>query len=252
MSGESKSRMELRLSWAQKMLIKEVTKANPNTAVVLHSGRPLVLTDCIDEMPALMTTWLPSTEGGNAVAQLLFGDKNYSGKLPMTFPRSEGQLPISYNAYRTGRPLLNDDWARGFVSCYFDMPNTPLFPFGYGLSYTDFEISAPILKKTQMKRGESLEVCVNVKNVGQRTGETVLQLYICDEYASLVRPVKELKGFKKIELSPNEERTVSFEITEDMLKFWSANGKFEAEDGSFKVWISDSSITGENKKFTLS
>ena len=252
MSGEGKSRMELRLSWAQKMLIKEVAKANPNTAVVLHSGRPLVLADCIEDMSALMTTWLPSTEGGNAVAQLLFGDKNFSGKLPMTFPRSEGQLPISYNAYRTGRPLLNDDWARGFSSCYFDMPNTPLFPFGYGLSYTDFEISAPILKKTQMKRGESLEVCVNVKNVGRRTGETVLQLYICDEYASLVRPVKELKGFKKIELSPNEERTVSFEITEDMLKFWSANGKFEAEDGSFKVWISDSSITGENKKFTLS
>ena len=252
MSGEGKSRMELRLSKAQQALIREVVKVNPNTAVVLQSGRPLVLTDCIDDMPALMMAWLPSTEGGNAVAELLFGDQNFSGKLPMTFPRSEGQLPVYYNTYRTGRPLLNDDWARGFVSCYFDMPNTPLFPFGYGLSYTDFEISAPAVSKRELKRGETLEVSVNVKNIGQRTGETVLQLYICDEYASLVRPVKELKGFRKIELKPQEECTVSFEIREDMLKFWSANGKFEVENGSFKVWISESSVTGESVKFTLS
>ncbi|MBQ7368870.1 MAG: glycoside hydrolase family 3 C-terminal domain-containing protein [Clostridia bacterium] len=252
-SCEGKSRMELRLSKAQKTLINEIVKVNKNTAVVLYTGRPLVLTDCIDDMPALMTAWLPGTEGGNAIAELLFGDENFSGKLSMTFPRSEGQLPISYNAYKTGRPLLNEDnWARGFVSCYFDMPNTPLFSFGYGLSYTDFEISVPEINKTEMNSGETLTVSVKVKNIGKRNGETVLQLYICDEFASLVRPIKELKGFKKIELKPNEERAVSFEITEDMLKFWSANGKFEAESGSFRVWVSDVSTATENVRFVFS
>jgi beta-glucosidase len=243
--------MELRLSKAQKTLIYEVTKVNKNTAVVLYNGRPLVLTDCIDDMPALMTAWLPGTEGGNAIARLLFGDASFSAKLPMTFPRSEGQLPYSYNSYRTGRPLTDNNWQKGFVSCYFDMPNAPLFPFGYGLSYTNFEISTPTLSKNEMNSGEEIEVSVNVKNVGKRDAETVLQLYICDEYASLVRPTKELKGFKKIFLKQGAECKVSFTITEEMLKFWSANGIFEAENGSFKVWISDSSEVSDGVKFVF-
>lgn len=249
MSCEGKSRMELRLSQAQKTLLRKIVQVNQNTAVVLCTGRPLVLTDCINDMPALVNAWLPSAEGGNAIAELLFGDKNFSAKLPMTFPRSEGQLPISYNTFRTGRPLLDKDWSKGYLSCYFDMPNTPLFPFGYGLSYTDFEISSPILNKTEMKSGETIEASVIVKNIGAREGEIVVQLYICDDFASLVRPTKELKGFKKISLKPNEEKDVSFTITEEMLKFWSANDVFEAESGSFSVWISDISTSKECVKF---
>lgn len=246
MSGEGMSRAELRLSKAQQTLICEVAKANQNTAVVLFCGRPLVLTDIIDEIPALAVAWQPGTEGGNAIANLLFGEVNFSGKLPMTFPRSEGQIPIYYNSYRTGRPF-----EAPYGSWYQDMPNAPLYPFGYGLSYTSFSISKPEISADIMKEGETLTVSVDVRNTGNREGETVIQLYICDDYASLVRPVKELKGYKKISLKPNEGKTVSFEITEEMLKFWTANGKFEAENGLFTVWVSDSSKVKDGIKFTL-
>lgn len=236
MSGESMSRAELRLSKAQRTLLREVVKVNRNTAVVLFCGRPLVLTDTIEDIPALIVAWQPGTEGGNAIANLLFGKVNFGAKLPMTFPRSEGQIPVYYNSYRTGRP-----WETPYGSWYQDMPNAPLYPFGFGLSYTEFEISKPVLDSTEMKKGETAKVSVEVKNAGRVGGETVLQLYIRDEYASLVRPVKELKGFRKIFLKPNETKNVSFTITEDTLKFWSANGKFEVEEGSFIVWVSDSS-----------
>ena len=246
MSGESMSRAELRLSKAQQTLIREVVKANKNAAVVLFCGRPLVLTDIIDDIPALAVAWQPGTEGGNAIANLLFGEVNFSGKLPMTFPRSEGQIPIYYNSYRTGRPFESP-----YGSWYQDMPNAPLYPFGYGLSYTSFEISSPEISAGTMKTGETLTVSVDVKNMGNREGETVIQLYICDDYASLVRPVKELKAYQKISLKPNECRKVSFIITEEMLKFWTANGKIEAENGSFTVWISNSSLVSDDVKFTL-
>ena len=246
MSGESMSRAELRLSKAQQTLIREVVKANKNAAVVLFCGRPLVLTDIIDDIPALAVAWQPGTEGGNAIANLLFGEVNFSGKLPMTFPRSEGQIPIYYNSYRTGRPF-----EAPYGSWYQDMPNAPLYPFGYGLSYTSFEISSPEISAGTMKTGETLTVSVDVKNMGNREGETVIQLYICDDYASLVRPVKELKAYQKISLKPNECRKVSFIITEEMLKFWTANGKIEAENGSFTVWISNSSLVSDDVKFTL-
>ena len=246
MSGESMSRAQLRLSVAQKTLIRELVKANPNTAVVLFNGRPLVLTDVIEDISALMTAWQPGTEGGNAIANLLFGEVNFSGKLPMTFPRSEGQIPIYYNSYRTGRP-----YCREYGSWYLDMPNTPLFPFGYGLSYTEFKLSQPQISKTAMEREEVLEIYVDVENTGKREGETVLQLYICDEHASLVRPVKELKGYQKIKLSSSEKKRISFTLTEDLLKFWSANDRFEAERGWFTVWISDSSNVGKGVRFYL-
>ncbi len=246
MSGEGMSRAELRLSKAQQTLIREVVKANQNTVVVLFCGRPLVLTDIIDDIPALVLAWQPGTEGGNALANLLFGNVNFSGKLSMTFPRSEGQIPIYYNSYRTGRPF-----EAPYGSWYQDMPNAPLYPFGYGLSYTSFAISKPEISADTMKIGESLTVSVDVRNTGDRSGETVVQLYICDDYASLVRPVKELKAYQKIGLKPNESKKVSFEITEEMLKFWTANGKFEAEIGSFTVWISDSSNVKDGVKFSL-
>lgn len=246
MSGESMSRAVLRLSPAQQTLIREVVKANKNTAVVLFSGRPLVLTDIIDDIPALVEAWQPGTEGGNAIANLLFGEVNFSGKLPMTFPRSEGQIPVYYNSYRTGRP-----WESPYGSWYQDMPNAPLYPFGYGLSYTEFEISKPQISANEMRSNETLTVTSTVKNIGSMAGEIVVQLYIRDDFASLVRPIKELKAYKKIMLQPNESKTVSFEISESTLKFWSENNKFEAETGSFTVWISDNSNLKDGIKFRL-
>ena len=246
MSGEGMSRAELRLSPAQQTLIREVVKENANVAMVLFNGRPLVLTDIIDDIPALAVAWQPGTEGGNAIANLLFGNANFSGKLPMTFPRSEGQIPIYYNSYRTGRP-----WEAPYGSWYQDMPNAPLYPFGYGLSYTAFDISTPEISAKEMRYGESIEVSVEVRNTGDREGETTMQMYICDDYASLVRPVKELKGYQKVSLKSNESKKVVFTITEEMLKFWTAKGKFEAEEGSFTVWISDSSNVKDGAKFIL-
>lgn len=246
MSGESMSRAELRLSKAQQTLIREVKAVNPNMAVVLFCGRPLVLTEILDDIPALAVAWQPGTEGGNAIANLLFGEVNFSGKLPMTFPRSEGQIPIYYNSYRTGRP-----WESAYGSWYQDMPNAPLYPFGYGLSYTTFDISKPEMSTAMLKTGETLTVFVDVQNTGHREGETVIQLYICDDYASLVRPVKELKGYQKISLKPSEVKKVSFTITEQALRFWTANGKFSSESGVFTAWVSDSSDVKDGVKFTL-
>lgn len=246
MSGEGMSRAELRLSPAQQTLIREVIKVNSNAVAVLFNGRPLVLTDIINDIPALVEAWQPGTEGGNALANLLFGDVNFSGKLSMTFPRGEGQIPVYYNSYRTGRP-----WEAPYGSWYQDMPNAPLYPFGYGLSYTSFDISKPEISAGIMNSGETLTVSVDVTNTGDRAGETVVQLYICDDYASLVRPVKELKGYQKIALQSKESKKVSFTITEKMLEFWTANGKFEAEKGSFTVWVADSSDVKDGVKITL-
>ena len=247
MSGESLSRAELRLSYAQKTLIREVVKANANTAVVLFCGRPLVLTDIIDNIPALVLAWQPGTEGGNAIANLLFGKVNFSGKLPMSFPRSEGQIPVYYNSYRTGRP-----WESMYGTWYQDMPRAPLFPFGYGLSYTSFSISKPEISSTTLRTGESITVSVDIVNTGEKDGEDVLQLYIGDDFASLVRPIKELKAYSKVFLRSNESKKVSFTITEEMLKFWTENSRFEAEEGTFTLWISDSSNVREEVKFTFS
>lgn len=244
MSGESMSRAELRLSKAQQCLIREVVKVNGNTAVVLFNGRPLVLTDILDDIPALVEAWQPGTEGGNAIARLLFGAVNFGGKLTMTFPRSEGQIPIYYNSYRTGRGHEGP-----YGTWYQDMSKTPLFAFGYGLSYTKFLVSEPQINALEMSNGQEIIVSVDVQNVGGMEGEEVLQLYICDEHASLARPKKELKAYKKILLKSGEKRKVSFTITKDMLKFWTMNRKFECESGWFSVWLSNSSNVKESVRF---
>lgn len=249
MSGEGNSRAEIKLSPAQKELIRKVVEVNKNTAVVLFNGRPLVLSDIIDSMPALVDAWQPGTEGGSAIANLLFGKVNFSAKLPMTFPKTEGQIPIYYNHYRTGRPKGDDNSDAGYCSRYQDVGNLPLFPFGYGLSYTNFEISKPALSASMLTKKGKITAEVRVKNVGDVAGEVVIQMYICDNFASLVRPVKELKGYQKIKLLPGQERSVKFKITEDMLKFYTEKGKFEAEDGTFTLWISDCSNSGEPVKF---
>lgn len=248
-SGEGNSRAEIKLSIAQQTLIKQVVAVNPKTAVVLFNGRPLVLNGIIDDMPALVDAWQPGTEGGNAIANLLFGKVNFSAKLPMTFPKTEGQIPIYYNSFRTGRPKGDDSSDAGYCSRYQDVGNLPLFPFGYGLSYSTFQISKPTLSTNVITKKDKLVAEVIVKNTSKVDGEVVLQAYIGDDYASLVRPVKELKDYKKVMLKAGEEKTVKFKITEEMLRFWSANNKFESEYGSFTLWISDCSDTGESVKF---
>ncbi len=251
-SGEGNSRADVTLSLAQKELVRKVVKANPNAVAVLFNGRPLALSDIIDDMPAVMTIWQPGTEGGSAVADLLFGKENFEGRLPMSFPREVGQAPIYYNRMRTGRPPKNpNDNTRGYESRYLDCLNTPLFPFGYGLSYTQFEISAPVLDKTELTMDGKIRASVTVKNVGNVKGVETVQLYICDRYASLVRPMQELKGYEKVELDVGEEKTVTFEIDAEMLKFYTSNGKFEAEKGEFNLWVSSSAENGESIRFDL-
>ena len=250
-SGEGNSRAGLRLSVAQQTLIRQISEVNKQLAVLLFNGRPLVLSDVIEDAPAWVTMWQPGTEGGSAAARLLFGEADFSARLPMTFPKAEGQCPIYYNANRTGRPKWDDNADIGYVSRYIDVTNAPLFPFGYGLSYTEFSYSAPQLDKKVMQDQDTLNVSVRIKNIGQRRGTTLAQMYICDQAASLVRPVKELKGFQRVELEPNQEKTITFAITKEDLAFWTARGCFDAEKGKFTLWVAENSAQGEGVEFSL-
>lgn len=250
-SGESKSKTDIDISPAQKQLIKEVAKVNKNLVTVLFNGRPMVLSDIIDDVPCLFTIWQPGTEGGNAVKNLIFGDADFEGKLPMTFPRATGQAPIYYNIMNTGRPNINDSPDDAYRSRYIDCKNSPLFPFGYGLTYTDFEISSVSLSSDKMTADGNIVASVTVKNVGNRKATETVQLYIHDVVASYVRPIKELKGFEKVTLDAGEEQTVSFTITDEMLKFYTPNKRFEAEKGKFEVFIDNSSKTDNKAVFTL-
>ena len=197
--------------------------------------------------------WMPGTEGGNALANLLVGDAIPSGKITMTFPRVLGQVPIYYNHYTTGRPKLpEDDFNRvRFTSSYLDIPNSPLYPFGYGLSYTDFEYSDLTLSANTMKSDEKLIASAKIKNVGNYKAKEIVQFYIRDVKGSCVRPLKELKGFEKIELDVGEEKIVSFEINEEMLKYWNKDLKFVAEKGEFEVFIGKNSNCQPFAKFNL-
>ncbi|MBO5286397.1 MAG: beta-glucosidase BglX [Clostridia bacterium] len=241
MAGEGKSKTDINITPAQVELCKAVCKANKNTAVFIYTGRPLVLSEINDIAPAIAIIWQPGTENGNVLANMAFGKANFSGKLPMTFPRAVGQVPIYYNFYTTGRPNHEHDLPIAYRSAYQDERNSPLYPFGYGLSYAKFEISDPVLSSNPLKRGETLTASVVVKNVSDVDGEETVQLYIKDCYASLARPIKELKGFKKVNLKAGEETTICFEISEKQLEFFTANNVFEAENGDFKVFISNNS-----------
>ncbi len=251
MSGEGNSRADVGLSEAQKQLIRAITAVQPKTAVLLFNGRPLALGDIIDAMPAAVTMWQPGTEGGTAAANLLFGRTNFSGHLTMSFPWHVGQAPIYYNHMRTGRPKPSEDSTVGYVSRYIDYPNRPLFPFGYGLSYTTFAYGKPVLNAETMRAGETMIASVTVRNTGNRTGDTVVQLYIRDCVASLVRPVRELRGYQKITLAPGAAQTVSFEIDTQMLAFHTADGTVRAEPGKFEVWLSADAESGEACSFVL-
>ena len=250
-SGESKSKAFLTLSPAQKELIKRVTEANEKTAVVLFTGRPLVLTEENKIASAILNMFFPGTEGGNAVANLLFGKSVPCGKLTMSFPHNVGQCPVYYNHFKTGNYRTDDTKRQVFKSSYIDSPNKPLYPFGYGLSYTSFEYSDRKISANTMKSGESIIASVKVKNTGKYKAKETVQMYVQDLFGSVVRPVKELRGFEKIELLPNEEKTVEFEITESTLAFVGADCIRKAEKGKFRIFIGGSSEIEPFAEFEL-
>lgn len=251
-SGEGRSRSKLGLPGLQQELLEKVAAVNSNIVLVVMNGRPLILNWAAENVPAIVEAWHLGTQSGNAIAQVLYGDYNPSGKLPMSFPRSVGQLPLYYNQKSTGRPGADgEDAGSVFWSHYGDEKNSPLFPFGFGLSYTQFEYSQMQLSATTLNRGESITASVEVKNTGAIKGKEVVQLYLQDPYASATRPIKELKGFQMVELEPGERKQVLFTITEADLKFYSAKQVWEAESGTFHLFIGSDSTVKEKQSFIL-
>lgn len=242
LSGEGRSRTEIGLPGVQQQLLEAVYKANPNIVLVLMNGRPLAIPWAAEHIPAILETWHLGTESGNAIARTLFGDVNPIGKLPMSFPRSVGQLPLYYNHKNTGRPVRNEPESV-FWSHYIDQENTPQYPFGFGLSYTGFSISPVAVSGKMVSKTGTIEASVKVTNTGKRSGTETVQLYIRDLVASATRPVRELKGFKQVTLNPGETKTVSFTIDAKLLEFWSADEKWETEAGEFEIYIGNDSNT---------
>lgn len=251
-SGEGRSRSKLGLPGLQQELLEKVAAVNSNIVLVVMNGRPLILNWAAENVPAIVEAWHLGTQSGNAIAQVLYGDYNPSGKLPMSFPRSVGQLPLYYNHKSTGRPGADgEDAGSVFWSHYGDEKNSSLFPFGFGLSYTQFEYSQMQLSATTLNRGESITASVEVKNTGKVKGKEVVQLYLQDPYASATRPIKELKGFQMVELDPGERKEVRFNITEADLKFYNAKQVWEAESGTFHLFIGSDSTVKEKQSFIL-
>lgn len=246
MSGEAASRADISIPESQRNLLKVLVKTGKPVVLVLVNGRPLTLNWENENVPAILEAWAPGSEGGNAIADVLFGDYNPAGKLTMTFPRSVGQIPIYYNHLNTGRPF---DENNKFTSKYLDIPNDPVYPFGYGLSYTSFEYSDITLNKSDLKGNEKLEAKVVITNTGDRSGEEVVQLYIGDPVASISRPVKELKNFKKVMLQPGESKEVSFTVTPDELKFYNSDLEYDWEGGTFNLFIGTSSADVKEASF---
>ncbi|WP_321374804.1 beta-glucosidase BglX [uncultured Draconibacterium sp.] len=246
MSGEAASRADISIPESQRNLLKELVKTGKPVVLVLINGRPLTLNWESENVPAILEAWAPGSEGGNAIADVLFGDYNPAGKLTMTFPRSVGQIPIYYNHLNTGRPF---DENNKFTSKYLDIPNDPVYPFGYGLSYTTFEYSDITLSKSDLKGNEKLEAKIMLTNTGDVAGEEVVQLYIGDPVASISRPVKELKNFKKVMLQPGESKEVTFTITPDELKFYNSDLEYDWESGIFNLFIGTSSADVKNTNF---
>ncbi|MBN8642425.1 MAG: beta-glucosidase BglX [Flavobacteriales bacterium] len=250
MSGEAKSRSNIHLPGVQEDLIKELQKTGKPIVILINAGRPLVFNWTADNMPTIVYTWWLGTEAGNAIADVLFGDYNPSGKLPMTFPRDEGQIPIYYNNFNTGRPSINED--KMYKSSYIDLPNTPQFSFGHGLSYTTFGYSNLRLSKSKMKSNEIIEVSLTLTNTGKLAGEEVVQLYLRDRFGSVVRPIKELKDFQKIKLEAGESKTITFVIDKEKLSFYNKDLEWIAEPGDFDLMIgSSSSDIRLNSEFEL-
>ncbi len=242
MSGEARSRSDIHLPGVQEDLVMALCATGKPVIVLIHAGRPLIFNRISDRAPAILYTWWLGSEAGNAIANVLFGDYNPSGKLPITFPRSEGQIPVYYNHFNTGRPIPEGHTGETeYTTGYIDISNSPKFPFGYGLSYTSFAYENLKLSTTSMKENQKIQVSFDLKNTGSRTGEEIVQLYIRDRVASVVRPVKELKDFKKIKLKPGECKCLEFTIDEEMLSFYNDKLQWVAEPGSFDIMIGTSS-----------
>jgi beta-glucosidase len=247
MSGEAASRTSLDLPGRQLELIQAIHAVGKPYVVVLMNGRPLTISWLADNSPAILESWFPGTQAGPAIAEVLFGDVNPGGKLPVTFPRTLGQVPIYYNHKSTGRPPTDQK----YTSKYLDVPVTPLYPFGYGLSYTQFKIGQPELSATGIAPNGELTVSVEVQNVGPLSGDEVVQLYVRDEASSVTRPVKELKGFQRVTLIRGEKRTVQFKLTPEHLGFYNREMRWVVEPGAFKVMVGPNSEDLREARFEV-
>ncbi|MBV5336510.1 MAG: glycoside hydrolase family 3 C-terminal domain-containing protein, partial [Deltaproteobacteria bacterium] len=241
MSGESSSRSDISLPGRQQELLKALKATGKPVVLVLFTGRPLTLSWEEQNIPAILNVWFGGTEAGNAIADVLFGDVNPSGKLPATFPQTVGQIPIFYKHKNTGRPLAEGQWFQKYRSNYLDVTNEPLYPFGYGLSYTQFSYGDLKLSSTQLTAKQTLTASVNVTNSGKYDGAEVVQLYIRDLVGTVTRPVKELKGFQKVFLKAGESKTITFNITPEDLKFYNYDLKYDWEAGDFVIMVGGNS-----------
>jgi beta-glucosidase len=248
MSGEAAARSSLDLPGRQMDLVRAVHESGKPYVVVLMNGRPLTINWIAENSPAILETWFAGTQAGAAIADVLFDDVNPGGKLPVTFPRAVGQVPIYYNHKNTGRP---PDANNRYTSKYFDLPWTPLYPFGHGLSYTQFRLTNLQLSAQRIRPDGKVTVSVEVENVGKRAGDEVAQLYLRDVAASVTRPVKELKGFQRVTLRPGERRRVEFTLTPERLGFWNHENRFIVEPGDFKVTVGNCSEGGLEAVFTV-
>lgn len=251
MSGEASSRTDIGIPDVQKVLLKELLKTGKPVVLVLFTGRPLTLTWENENVPAILNVWFGGTEAAHAIGDVLFGDVNPSGKLVATFPQNVGQIPLFYNHKNTGRPLGEGKWFEKFRSNYLDVSNDPLYPFGYGLSYTTFNYSDVKLSSATLSRTGELTASVTVTNSGKYDGAEVVQLYIRDLVGSVTRPVKELKGFEKVFIKAGESKTVNFKVTPELLKFYNYDLKFVYEPGDFDVMVGGNSHDVKSAKFTL-
>ncbi len=250
MTGEAKSRSNLRLPGVQEELIRAIQATGKPVVVMINAGRPLVFNWTADHVPAIVYTWWLGTEAGNAIGDVLFGDYNPSAKLPISFPRTEGQIPVYYNHFNTGRPAKNDSDLY-YVSSYIDLQNSPKFPFGYGLSYTTFSYSDIKLNSASFRPGQTLTASITITNTGKYDGTETVQMYIRDLVGSVVRPVKELKGFQQVFLKSGETKTLKFTITVNDLKFYNDDLKYNYEPGDFKIFIGTNSEEVKEASFTL-
>lgn len=250
MSGESSSRSMIGIPSIQEELLRALLKTGKPVVLVLFTGRPLTIKWEQDNVPAILNVWFGGSEAGHAIADVLFGEVNPSGKLTATWPQNTGQIPLYYAHKNTGRPL-EGQWFQKFRSNYLDVSNDPVYPFGYGLSYTTFNYSDITLSTSSIKQGESLTANITVTNTGSYEGKEVVQLYIRDMVASVTRPVRELKGFQKIDLKPGESKVVTFTISPEDLKFYNYDLKYVAEPGEFRVYIGGNSDAVKEASFTL-
>lgn len=248
-SGEAASSAGIQIPGIQQELLDRVCAVCDQVAVVLFSGRPLDIRQIAEKAQAVLLAWMPGTEGARALVDVLSGRYSPSGKLPMSFPYCVGQVPVHYNEYPTGRPHVHGKDKDRFRSKYLDIPNSPLYPFGFGLTYTNFSVSPVVLDRDHMTKDEILTASVTVRNTGSVEGTETVQLYIRDIAASVVRPVKELKGFCKVTLQPDEQQNVRFFITEKELRFLTENGRWESEPGAFEVFIGTSSLANAPTRF---